>query len=154
MRKIIFTVVFGLAIALTVGGAYYHLAGPILYCFNVYPLTVEIHSANGGIEQVYFEPCKNSAIAEDQLKSATQVSPQWPLTSFGHVEKPIPGQPISVGLPYSSTVYPLGKTRGRYYQTKLLVVAQYRDNRRIGTIVDIPPHDPDLETRTITVRLP
>lgn len=154
MRKMIFTVVFGLGIALVVGGAYYHLAGPILYCFNVYPLTVEIHSGNGGIEQVYFEPCKDSATAEEQLNSVARVFASKPLASFGHVEKPIPGQPMSVGLPYSMTVYPLGKTRGRYRQSKLLVVAQYQDNRRIGTIVDIPPHEPHLETRTITVKLP
>lgn len=152
MRKVIFTVVFGLGIALLVGGGYYHLAGPIAHCSAVYRMTAEIESA-GGLELLYFESCFNEARADERLQEVNRAASE-PLSTLGHVDKFVAGRPIVIGIPYSYTLYPLGKTRGRYRQSKLLVVAQYRDNRRISAIVDIPPHDTDLETRTVTVNLP
>lgn len=156
--RIVFAIALGLVFTLVVGGAYfvyYHLAGPILYSQCSFPLTVEIASEKGGIAQVCCEAYVNSAMAEERLIVMTKLFVTEPLSDdHGVLERKFVGKPLIVGLSFDRTVYPLGKERGHYCQRKLVVVAQYKDNRRIGMIVDIPPHDPDLETRTVTVNLP
>lgn len=134
--------------------AYYHLAGPVLYCSCAYELNVEIISEKGGIEQVYCEPLPFLEIAQEVVDTKLKNFALDESMNFGVLETYVPGKPVTVGVRFDVTVYPLGKERASYGYRKLAVVAQYKDGSRFGTVADIPRPKRRMAEEWVTVKLP
>jgi hypothetical protein len=97
-----------------------------------FDLTVKVTSSDGPIEAVWCQ-AENRESAEFALKDLKLEPSRWSAAA-----DPFRGQPLTVPVPISGRDSPLGRELGRTQFRDLVVIAQVRDGRRLGKLVEIP----------------
>lgn len=116
-------------------------------CDGSYNLTVRIKSSVGQPSSVSCEVFGNLDYAKEVVDN--QFPPETEMWS--RVVDPFDGQPITVSVPLTERLSPLGRELSRVQFRYLAVIAVLPDGKRIGKLVNIPDC---RELREVSVVLP
>lgn len=136
-----------LAVLVGIGGlVLFYDASVVSLCSCAYELSIVVYDDRiADIEEL---TCEAFGIIDD---AEFQHYVRRPWKPFYGVSAPhFRGEPVIVTIPYGDRVSPLGRSRPTYPFTKLVIVAQYKDGRRSGKLVDIPKPS---EAQSIVVSL-